>query len=148
MIAGNHHCSRTAIFVPFSIAAAFTDLVKTFVSAILMPPLSIVLPLNKNIEEKFAVLRAGPSYNASLSGGYNTLHQALDDGAIIMAYGQFVYQLVSFFMVGVALYLLAQVYPALSSDPVIKYTKKCAYCRKKINKRVSLFSCCVSLTIG
>lgn len=52
-----------------------------------MPPIAVILPINKNIEEKFAVLRAGPQYNASLSGGYNTLGQALDDGAIIMAYG-------------------------------------------------------------
>ncbi len=50
-----------------------------------MPPLSIILPLNKNIEEKFAVLQPGPLYNAT--SGYNTLHQAIDDGAVVMAYG-------------------------------------------------------------
>lgn len=50
----------------------------------------------------------------------------------------FVYQLVSLLMVGVALYVLAQVYTLFSDDPVIKYTKKCLYCRKQINRRVSL----------
>lgn len=49
-----------------------------------MPPLSVILPLNKNIEEKFAVLRAGPNYNTT---GYNTLTQAQSDGAVVMAYG-------------------------------------------------------------
>ena len=68
-----------------SIASIFTDLVKSFVADILMPPVSVILPLNKNIEEKFAVLRAGPNYNSS--SGYNTLQQAQDDGAVVMAYG-------------------------------------------------------------
>ena len=50
-----------------------------------MPPISIILPLKRNIEEKFAVLRTGHNYNATR--GYNTLHQAQEDGAVVMAYG-------------------------------------------------------------
>lgn len=68
-----------------SLASAFTDLIKSFVGDILMPPISIILPLNKNIEEKFAILRTGDAYNSSV--GYNTLQQAQDDGAVVMAYG-------------------------------------------------------------
>lgn len=100
-----------------------------------MPPLSVLFPVNKNIEEKFAVLRYGANYNATT--GYNTLHQALDDGAVVMAYGSFVYQVISFIMVGFALYGLAHVYTLVSHDPIIKYTKKCRYCRKRINEKVS-----------
>ncbi|KAK5998391.1 Anditomin synthesis protein L [Cladobotryum mycophilum] len=95
-------------------------------------PLSILLPLNKNIEEKFAVLRPGPNFNST---GYNTLKQAQQDGAVVMAYGAFIYQSVSFFMAGFALYGLAHVYTLLSQDPIIKYTKKCQYCRKSINEK-------------
>lgn len=69
----------------YSLASIFTDLVKHFVSDILMPPISILLPLHKNIEEKFAVLRPGPHYNASV--GYNTLRLAQEDGAVVMPYG-------------------------------------------------------------
>ncbi|KAL7950054.1 large-conductance mechanosensitive channel [Trichoderma barbatum] len=119
------------------LAAAFTDLVKSFVSAILMPPISVILPINKNIEEKFAVLRPGPQYNASCpSGGYNTLYQAQADGAVVMAYGSFIYQMVSFVMVGFSLYGLAHVYTLVSHDPIIKYSKKCQYCLKRINEKV------------
>lgn len=50
-----------------------------------MPPIAIIFPLNKNIEEKFAVLRRGDKSNSTAE--YNTLQQALDDGAVIMAYG-------------------------------------------------------------
>lgn len=60
-------------------------MVKSFVGDILMPPISIILPLHRNIEEKFAVLRPGPNYNAST--GYTTLHIAQDDGAVVLAYG-------------------------------------------------------------
>ena len=41
--------------------------------------------LNKNIEEKFAVLKRGPHYVAQ--HGYNTLEQAQQDGAVVLAYG-------------------------------------------------------------
>lgn len=50
-----------------------------------MPPISIILPLNKNIEEKFAILRRGDTYDEK--EGYNTLQQAQDDGAVVMAWG-------------------------------------------------------------
>lgn len=40
------------------------------------------------MDEKFAVLRAGNNYHNGTHGdGYNTLAQALDDGAVVMAYG-------------------------------------------------------------
>ncbi|KAF4126854.1 Large-conductance mechanosensitive channel, MscL [Geosmithia morbida] len=67
------------------LASIFTDLVKSFVGDILMPPISVILPLRHNIEEKFAILRKGDSYNGT--AGYNTLRQAQDDGAVVMAYG-------------------------------------------------------------
>jgi large conductance mechanosensitive channel len=69
----------------YRLAAAFTTLVKSFVSDILMPPLSVIFPINKNIEEKFAILRPGETYDPDV--GYNTLQQAQDDGAVVMAYG-------------------------------------------------------------
>lgn len=67
------------------IAASYTAIVNSFVSDILLPPLSVILPLNKNLDEKFAVLQAGPNYN--VENGYNTLQIAQDDGAVVMAYG-------------------------------------------------------------
>ncbi|KAL3955529.1 hypothetical protein ACCO45_011092 [Purpureocillium lilacinum] len=109
------------------LANIFTDLVKSFVSAILMPPLSVIFPVNKNIEQ------SSPGYNATV--GYNTLFQAQEDGAVVMAYGSFIYQVVSFIMVGFSLYGLAHIYTLVSNDPIIKYTKKCKYCRKRINEK-------------
>jgi large conductance mechanosensitive channel len=65
------------------IAAAFTSVVSSFVSDILLPPISLIPFIDRNLDEKFAVLRSG----AHRSGSYNTSKQALDDGAVVMAYG-------------------------------------------------------------
>lgn len=67
------------------LAAAFTTVVNSFVSNILMPPLSVIFPLNHNMEEKFAVLKRGSTYDEQ--GGYTTIERAKDDGAVVMAYG-------------------------------------------------------------
>ena len=40
-------------------------------------------------------------------------------------------------MVGVALYGMANLFQTISSEPIIKHTKKCKYCRKNINEKVS-----------
>ncbi|KAH6895383.1 large-conductance mechanosensitive channel [Thelonectria olida] len=128
------------------LAAAFTDLTKSFVSDLLMPPISIILPLNKNIEEKFAVLQPGPNFNKST--GYNTLHQAQDDGAVVLSYGIFINQTIQFFMLGVCLYMLARFYTMVSHDPIIKHTIKCKYCRQRINEKAARCIHCTSWLDG
>jgi large conductance mechanosensitive channel len=67
-----------------SVAAAFTKVVSSFVSDIILPVISLLPFLNRNLEEKFAVLRPGPKYEVK---GYNTVAQALDDGAVVLAWG-------------------------------------------------------------
>jgi len=47
--------------------------------------------MNKNMEEKFAVLKRGPNFHHNGTTGYNTLDQALSDGAVVMAYGYVAY---------------------------------------------------------
>lgn len=70
-----------------SIAQAFTKVVTSFVSDIILPIISLLPFLNRNMDQKFAVLMAGPRY---VEGeGYNTLTQARDDGALVLAYGYY-----------------------------------------------------------
>jgi len=57
--------------------------VTSFVSEILLPILSLLPFIKRNFNEWFAVLKAG----RHMGRGYNTMQQALDDGAVIMAYG-------------------------------------------------------------
>jgi large conductance mechanosensitive channel len=67
------------------LANAFTDLIQEFVTDILMPPISFLMPVRRNMEEKFWVLHPGRHFNEDV--GYNTLQQARADGAVVMAYG-------------------------------------------------------------
>ncbi|GAW14395.1 hypothetical protein ANO14919_037970 [Xylariales sp. No.14919] len=67
------------------LANAFTTVTNSFVNDILLPPLSVLLPLNRNMDEKFFVLKPGPNYEEQQ--GYNTISLAHEDGAVILAYG-------------------------------------------------------------
>ena len=60
-------------------------MVNSLVSDLLLPPISLLPFLERNLPEKFVVLRKGPNYD--IYGGYNTLKQAADDGAVTLSYG-------------------------------------------------------------
>lgn len=117
------------------LASMFTAVVTSLMTDILLPPLSVLLPLNKNLEEKFAVLRSGDNMPEG-GGGYNTLKQAQEDGAVVMAYGVFVNRVLNFVGVGLVLYGMAATYQFLSKEPIIKRKVKCRYCRKEISEKV------------
>ena len=44
---------------------------------------------SRDLDETFAVLHKGLHYNGTLSTGYNTVKQALDDEALVLPYGNF-----------------------------------------------------------
>lgn len=114
--------------------------------------------MSRSLEEKFWILRKGPQF----SHGYNTRKQAIEDGAVIMAYGYFLVnhftrwfneppnlsafldQLVNFIGIGLTLYFLANVYGYFAKGSIIKFTIKCPYCRKDISKKVLYFFFCIS----
>ncbi|KAI1384896.1 gated mechanosensitive channel [Hypoxylon trugodes] len=128
------------------LATAFTALTTSLVSDILLPPLSVILPLRRNMNEKFAVLREGPNYDAE--DGYNTLEQARNDGAVVLAYGVFLNRVVNFLGLGLALYGLASLYQYLAKDPIIKHTVKCRYCKKRVSSKAIRCVNCTSWLDG
>ncbi|KAI4196915.1 MAG: hypothetical protein LQ350_006228 [Teloschistes chrysophthalmus] len=67
------------VAVGLILAAAFTTVTTSFVSDILLPPISLLPFFARNLEEKFAVLKPGPRYHHE---GYNTPKQAKEDGAV------------------------------------------------------------------
>ena len=76
--------TECAFFFFSSIAAAFTRIVNSLVSDIILPFVALLPLFDRNLPQKFLVLRPGPNYD---QGGYNTIQQAEADGAITMAYG-------------------------------------------------------------
>jgi large conductance mechanosensitive channel len=139
--------------------------VNSLVTDVLLPPISLLPFLSRNIQEKFVILQAGPNYNATIRG-YNTLQQASDDGAVTLGYGSvpsfpsfplflvkretevvyslFISNIIRFFAVALALYLIAQGYSKVSHDSIITKTTKCGYCCKFISLKVRQSMCLVS----
>ncbi|EPS32392.1 hypothetical protein PDE_07352 [Penicillium oxalicum 114-2] len=113
------------------IANSFTKVVTSFVSDVVLPVVSLLPLLNRNMDQKFAVLSPGPNYNESK--GYNTLKQARDDGALVLAWGMFVETLLNFAGVSLTLFAVAHLYMFVSRDKIIKPTVRCRYCRKFIS---------------
>ncbi|KAK1216593.1 hypothetical protein PQX77_020767 [Marasmius sp. AFHP31] len=113
------------------ISSQFTAVVNSLVSNILLPPISLLPFMSKNIEEKSLILSKGPHGNE----GYNTRQQALDDGAVIMAYGQLIDKLLNFIIVGLTIYLITISYGYLINDSIIEHKIYCSYCRKQISAK-------------
>ena len=67
------------------LATAFTKVTNSLVSDVILPPVSLLPFMSKNLEEKFLVLKRGPNYEGP--NGYNTREQAAQDGAVVWAYG-------------------------------------------------------------
>ena len=98
------------------------------------------------MQEKFAVLRGGGHY--ANHTGYNTLKQAQEDGAVVMAYGEFIDKIVYFLAMALSLFAVAQAYQAATGDKVIKRTVKCKYCRKRISQKAKRCVNCTSWLDG
>lgn len=133
-------------------------MVNSLVANIILPPISLLPFIGRDLPEKFAILKAGTNVT---SDGYKTLKQARDDGAITLAYGcvsllptsfspiqthlliriysLFIEQVVTFFGIGLSLYLLAQLYGTMSHDNIIKRTIKCRYCKKWCSEKVRIY---------
>ncbi|KZO99371.1 gated mechanosensitive channel [Calocera viscosa TUFC12733] len=131
------------IAVGLMLGAAFTLVVTSLISDVILPPLSLLPFMGKNLEEKFLVLKHGATHVR-----YETLKQAADDGAVTMAWGLFLNNLFHFLGLGLALYLLAQFYGWVSKDSIIKHTVRCAYCRKEISAKAKRCYLCTSWLDG
>ncbi|EPT04411.1 hypothetical protein FOMPIDRAFT_1113798 [Fomitopsis schrenkii] len=128
------------VAVGLMIASAFTTLVNSFVSDLLLPPISL-LPFmsHRNLPQKFVVLQRGEN-----GTHYNTLQQAQEDGAVTMNYGMFLDHLVTFIGLGTVLYAIAQFYSFVSKDSIIKHTVRCYACRKEISAKARRCAFCTS----
>ncbi|OAG03041.1 uncharacterized protein CC84DRAFT_1057526, partial [Paraphaeosphaeria sporulosa] len=108
------------VAVGLILAASFTAVANSLVTDILLPLISLLPFLARNLDEKFATLQHGPNYNATIANGYNTKDQALNDGAIVFAYGNFLDKIVRFMLIAVSLWAIASLYSRGSGDNIVK----------------------------
>jgi len=137
----------TVLTIP-RLAASFTAVANSLVSDIILPLVSLLPFIGRNIEENFLILRAGPSYDKHISRGYNTVGQALDDGAVVWAYGSFIDKVVRFFLIAFSLYVIAEIYSWTTHDNIVKKLVRCRYCRKYISEKAKRCVNCTSWQDG
>lgn len=108
------------------IGAAFATVVKSFVDDILMPPIGMAAG-RVNFSELY--LNLGPDDYASRAA-------ALEAGAPIVSYGNFLNNVITFLITALAVYLLVRSYGRLRERDVVPPApteKDCPFCRSRIH---------------
>lgn len=118
------------------------------VSDIILPIISLLPFLSRNFEEKFIILRTGANPDENITQGYNTVQQALDDGAVVWAWGLFIEKLLHFVMISISLFMIASLYSWAARDNIVKKQVKCRYCRKWISENAKRCVNCTSWVDG
>ncbi|KAF8171996.1 large-conductance mechanosensitive channel [Mycena galopus ATCC 62051] len=124
------------------LSQSFTRIINSLVSDIILPFLSLLPFIDKNMASKFAVLRNGPN------APYNTVAQADSDGALTLNYGSFIDAVANFFFIGVTLYTAVRAYSLASKDAAFFQAVKCEYCRKYIPAVAKRCAFCTSWRDG
>lgn len=113
------------------IGAAFTTVVQSLVKDILMPPLGL-LTSDIDFSNAYIILAEGTP-----PAPYTTLKAAEEAGAIILRYGSFLNNFISFAFVAFAVFILIQYInklrdPKKTPEPVSPTIKKCPHCLSDI----------------
>lgn len=128
----------TDMAVGIIIGAAFTRIVQSLVTDIIMPPISLIVG-DLDFSNWFITLR-GESYS--------TLEAASEAGAITLNYGVFIGNAVSFTIVAFIVFLLVKSINKLRRDEDIKSIsptqKSCPYCFVSISIKATRCPHCTS----
>jgi large conductance mechanosensitive channel len=112
------------------IGAAFGAIVKSLVDDVLMPPIGLLLG-GVDFSNFFAVLKQGAT-----PGPYAALADAKEAGAVTINYGVFFNAIISFLIVGFAVFLLVRAINKMQRQeqeaPSEPTEKKCEFCMSTI----------------
>lgn len=132
------------------VGAAFTKVVNSVVTDLLMPPLNLVLKtVNQFSNNAFIVLKAGDPWKPP----YHSLSDALQAGAVTLNVGSFVDNLVQFTITAFAVFLLVRSINKLrrfhahshgasqSEEPT---TQNCPFCLSSVPVKATRCAHCTS----
>jgi large conductance mechanosensitive channel len=112
------------------IGAAFGAIVKSLVDDVLMPPIGLLLG-GVDFSNFFMVLKQGAS-----PGPYAALADAKEAGAVTINYGVFFNAIISFLIIGFAVFLLVRAINKMQRQekeaPSEPTEKKCTFCMSTI----------------
>lgn len=120
------------------IGAAFTSVVNSFVNDVLMPPIGLVTG-GVDFSDLFINLSDEP---------YGSLAAAQEAGAPTINYGRFINSIISFLIVGFAVFLLVRSFNRIRQqqvpEPTAPTTQECPYCRFTVPLGASRCAHCTS----
>jgi len=129
------------------IGVAFGAIVTSLVSDIIMPPIGLLVG-DVNFSNLFVVLREGVT-----PGPYASLADAKAAGAVTINYGVFILAIVSFIIIGFAVFLIVRYINRLrrqmeatrvEAPPAEPVTKECPYCFSTVHIKASRCPHCTS----
>ncbi len=124
------------------VGAAFSTIIKSLVSDVIMPPIGLLLG-NVDFANLFVVLKEGAE-----TGPYSSLADAQAVGAVTINYGVFVDTVISFVIVALAVFLLVRNINRLKREeeapPAEPTTKECPYCLSVIAIKATRCPHCTS----
>jgi len=120
------------------IGAAFGRIVATLVEGVLMPPLGLLLG-GVDFSSLFLVLDSSQGDPASLA-------DAKARGIPVVAYGQFINEIISFFIIAAAVFVVVRQVNRLkrAPAPVMPNTQECRYCASTIPLKATRCPNCTS----
>lgn len=122
------------------IGAAFGRIVTTLVEGVLMPPLGLLLG-RVDFASLFVVLdRSLPAENIPTS-----LDQAKEAGIPVIAYGQFINEVISFVIVAFAVFIVVKQANRMKKEaPAAPAMKECQFCASSIPLKATRCPHCTS----
>jgi large conductance mechanosensitive channel len=124
------------------IGAAFGKIVTTLVEGIIMPPFGLILG-RIDFASLFYVLDSSKGVPASLA-------EAKTKGIPVIAYGQFINDVIGFLIVAIAVFLLVKQVNRIASAAqkpaaaAVPTTRECPFCMSTVSKRATRCSACTS----
>ena len=125
------------------IGAAFGTIVRSFVDDVIMPPIGIMIG-NVDFSALFILLKEG-----NTPPPYNTLAEAKNAGAVVLAIGNFVNNIISFVIVAFSVFILVKSVNQLRRKKedipaAAPTTKDCQYCYSTIPVKAVRCPSCTS----
>lgn len=123
------------------IGGAFTGIVKSLVADVIMPPIGLLLG-GVDFSNLFWVLKEGKTV-----APYETLALAQEAGAVTVNLGLFINTLISFIIVGAAVFLLVRTINSLhkkKEEPAEVVDKECPFCCTSIPIKATRCGHCTS----
>ena len=124
------------------IGAAFGTIVKSLVADVIMPPIGLLLG-NVDFANMFVLLKTG-----STPGPYATVAAANEAGAVTLNYGVFVNTIISFVIVGFAIFMMIKGVNKLQRPKSVPAgepaTKNCPFCYSLIPIKATRCPNCTS----